>query len=333
VYSQQTLHHYAGEARDKYDDYLSGFYEALVESRIPFEMVHDRQFEPANIDRYKVLLLPNIAALSDKQCQQLTDYVQRGGSLVATHETSLFDEWGSPRKDFGLAKLFGCSFDGHAQRRMQNSYLSLEHATHHPLLKGLDDTPRIINGVRRVGTKPHETGYRSPLTLIATYPDLPMEEVYPRADSKTAHPEAYCIEHGRGRVVYFPFDLDRTFFEVMAVDHLKLLRNAVEWATNEEPALRVTGPGILDTTVFRQKKSFTIHLVNLTNPMFARGPIRDIYPIGPLNVQFRVPEPYKVNSVRLLTADAKPVYSIRNGAIDVEVPTVAIHEVIALELA
>ena len=141
--------------------------------------------------------------------------------------------------------------------RMQNSYLSLEHATHHPLLHGLEDTPRIINGVRRVATRCRTSqAYRSPLTLIATYPDLPMEEVFPRADSKTAHPEAYCMQHGRGRVVYFPFDLDRTFFEVMAVDHLTLLRNAVEWAADEEPALRVTGPGILDTTVFRQKKSF-----------------------------------------------------------------------------
>ena len=39
-------------------------------------------------------------------------------------ETSLYDEWGSMRKDFGLSKLFGCSYAGEVQRRMQNSYLS-----------------------------------------------------------------------------------------------------------------------------------------------------------------------------------------------------------------
>ena len=59
-----------------------------------------------------------------------------------------------------------------------------------------------------------------------------MEEVYPR-QPKTDVPEVYLREVGRGRVVYFPGDIDRTFWEVLAADHALLLRNAVEWATNE----------------------------------------------------------------------------------------------------
>ena len=38
------------------------------------------------------------------------------------------------------------------------------------------------------------------------------------------------------------------------MDHFKLLRNAVDWATNEEPPVTVTGPGVLDVTVWRAKK-------------------------------------------------------------------------------
>ena len=62
-----------------------------------------------------------------------------------------------------------------------------------------------------------------------------MEKVYPRVP-KTDIPQVFLREVGAGRVVYFPWDIDRTFWEVLGVDHGKLLRNAVEWATNEEPA-------------------------------------------------------------------------------------------------
>ena len=48
---------------------------------------------------------------------------------------------------------------------------------------------------------------------------------------KTDIAEVYLREVGRGRVVYFPWDIDRVFWEVLAVDHGLLLRNAVRWAT------------------------------------------------------------------------------------------------------
>src|SRR5262249_59914072 len=99
-------------------------------------------------------ILPNTAALSDRQCRQLREFVSHGGSLIGTYETSLYDEWGVRRKDFGLADLFGVTFKGRVEGPMQNSYLRLESdpasGKRHPLLAGLEDAPRIINGVHRV---------------------------------------------------------------------------------------------------------------------------------------------------------------------------------------
>ncbi len=81
-------------------------------------------------------------------------------------------------------------------------------------------------------------------------------------------------------MVYFPGDIDRTFWQVLSVDHGKLLRNAVDWATNEARSVTVEGKGILDVAVWEQKNSMTLHLVNLTNPMMMKGPVREIIPIS-----------------------------------------------------
>ena len=88
----------------------------------------------------------------------------------------------------------------------------------------------------------------------------------------------YVRQFGKGRVIYFPFDLDRTYWEILANDHGRLLRNAVMWALEESPGVRVEGPGLLDVTVWRQENSATLHLVNLTNPMAMRGFVREPVP-------------------------------------------------------
>jgi hypothetical protein len=313
------------------EDHIKGWYQALVEARIPFEMVHDRLIDQAP---FKTLILPNVVALSDAQCRELERFVARGGALVATHQTSLCDERGVRRGNFGLARLFGVDYGGKVEARMQNAYLRLEHdaSARHPLLRGLEDAPRIIHGVSRVEVKPRERFPPMPLTLIPSYPDLPMEKVYPRV-AKTDIAQVFLREEaGGGRVVYFPWDIDRTFWEVLAPDHLVLLRNAVSWATDEDPVVVVTGPGVLDVTVWRQRSSLTVHLVNLTNPMMMKGPARELMPVGEQRVRVRVPDGAKVRGVRLLAAGASPRTEQAGVWLTVTVPSVLDHEVVAVDL-
>jgi hypothetical protein len=340
VYSQQTAR-FVGNHND---DHLNGWYQALIEARIPFELVHEALLDAAHVSQFKTLILPNIVALSDAQCTQLRQFVERGGSLVATHETSLCDELGVHRNNFGLADLFGVNFSGKLDPRMQNAYLRLEHeATHqHPLLKGLEDAPRIIHGVSRIEVEPNEKFPPMPLTLIPSYPDLPMEKVYPRVD-KTDTAQVFLRESSNpqsairnlqsgGRVAYFPWDIDRTFWEILAVDHFKLLRNAVEWATNEEPSVTVTGPGILDVTVWQQKNSFAVHLVNLTNPMLMKGPVRELIPVGEQKVRIRLPNGANAKKVHLLAADKTPHVQHSGSELTVTVPSIPDHEVVAIDV-
>lgn len=329
VFSQQTARFYGGSmARQRVEEAILGAYHALIEARIPFDMVHDRRLDEASVERFDTLVLPNIAALSDAQCAQLKRFAERGGGIVATHETSLYDEWGKQRKDFGLAELFGAHFAGRLIVRQQNAYLRFAN-TAHPLLAGFEEARRTIHGAARVELRAEVPGV-CPLLTIPSYPDLPMEEVYVREGSPE-YPAVFSREVGRGRIVYFPFDLDRTFWEVMHPDHGRLLANAVRWVSRGKPVVEVTGPGIIDIAVWRQAHSITVHLVNLTNPMLMRAPFREIIPVGGQEVALRLPEDVEPKGVKLLVNGGVHKWTVVDGVLRVITPSIGLHEVVAVD--
>jgi hypothetical protein len=333
VFSEQSRVPGGEKWQQRSEDHSSGMYHALIEARIPFEMVNDRLLDPEHLKPYRLLVLPDIAALSEKQCSQLREFVNGGGSLLSTFETSLYDSDGKRRSDFGLADLFGISYDNGVEGPMQNSYLLLKKDpstnTYHPVLKGLEDAYRIINTVHRVKVKP-VAAFPSPVTLIPSYPDLPMEHVYPRIE-ETDIRELYLREIGDSRIVYFPGDIDRTFWQILSLDHGKLLSNSIRWALNEEPVAEISGPGVIDITVWRQEHSMTVHLVNLTNPMLLKGPFRELIPVQ-AKVNVKIPEDIKPGGVKLLVSGIKPDYEFKDGRLFVSVSDIYDHEIVGIDL-
>jgi hypothetical protein len=332
VYSQQSALFYGGQnAASRVEEPQLGFYEVMIRARIPFEMVHDELLEEASLSRYRLLVLPNIAALSDKQCAQLKAYVEAGGALIATYETSLYDEWGVKRSDFGLASLFGVSYAGSEGLKV-NSYLSVSESAQkgEPLLRGFEDSHRIINGEYRVKTSPASSGDKDLLSLIPDFPWLPMEEVYARPDP-VREAGVFTKAVGKGKVIYFPADLDRTYWRCLDQDLFKLLRNAV--SVFEEPwqVFHMEGPGIVDVALWTQKDSITVHLVNLTNPMYTKGPASEIFPIGEQRVRVMVPDGKRVKKAHLLVKEMPIKFEQQGGSVTFSVPSIEVHEVVALD--
>ena len=334
VFSEQTNRKYGGETwQQRSNEHALGMYHALVEGSIPFDMVNDRLLDESHLKQYKLLILPNIAAMSVVQCEQIRAFVRSGGSILATFETSLYDEEGRRRKDFGLNDLFGVTYDTGVEGPMRNSYLKLKKdkatGAFHPVLNGLENVYRMINTIYRVKNRP-QLAFPSPVTLVPTYPDLPMEDVYPRVE-ETDICELYLRETGKGRVAYFPGDIDRSFWQIMTLDHSQLLRNTILWALNEEPVVEVGTKGMVDVAVWRQKESMTVHLVNLTNPMMMKGPFRDLFPVS-ASVEIKIPENCNVTGVQLLFSNITPKYEIKNNKVSLTVSEISDHEIIALNL-
>jgi len=76
----------------------------------------------------------------------------------------------------------------------------------------------------------------------------------------------------------------------------------------------------------------TLHLVNLTNPMMMKGPFREIVPLGEQRVKMRLPEGKRAKRVQLLVGGKEPRSVSAGEFLEITVPSIDVHEVIAVDL-
>ncbi|SPE62777.1 Glycoside hydrolase family 42 domain protein (fragment) [Verrucomicrobia bacterium] len=267
--------------------------------------------------------------MSFAQVAAVNQFVERGGSVVATGDTSRCNEWGEPQSDLALADLFGCHVTGdqtaffESRGRWaagtQHTYLRLapEIASRaygprpgnepaatgerHSALKGFDDTDILPFGGALEPLRV-QSGALVLATFIPAIPAFPPEDVWMR-EPRTDIPALIVNQTGgRGRVAFLPADLDRRFGRDNLPDHATLLTNLVRWAARDHFPLQVEGPGFVDCHLYRQNDKLVLHLVNLTNAGTWRAPVDELIPVGPFRVRVLLPAGAIGKRVRLLVS-------------------------------
>ena len=334
VIGQSTQLLYPGPASARSRSYMhettQGIYEALLQGRFAFDFVHEDRLEPDHLSRYRALLLPNVAMLSDRQCQQLRDYVHSGGSLMASFETGLYDENLRPRADFGLADLMGVSKAGDVVGTNGNPYSArIESANQnqpHPFLDGLSNTTWIAGAQNRVPLKPVEHPL---LTVVPGFVRYPPELAYP-LHPHTDEPAVVLRESGPSRTIWFAGDIERTYWLTGHGDILRLLHNAIRWVTHDERMVNVEGAGLIEIFCWETSPGYAIHLLNYTNSSAQHGWLRSVNTLGPQEVTLRLPSGIDVKSVELLKAGQRPAFEFRNQMLRFTVASLEDYEIAAI---
>lgn len=115
--SQQSETFYFGRERqgmsniiEPYWKSILGWTQGMMAGHIAPDYIYDKKFDSANLAKYRTLMLPMSQAISNAQCQTLTDYVRNGGTAVLGIGAGMADEWGVRRKTNPLEKAFGFTF-------------------------------------------------------------------------------------------------------------------------------------------------------------------------------------------------------------------------------
>jgi len=250
--------------------------------------------------------------------------------LMASFETSLYDENLNRRSDFGLADVLGISKSGDAIGTNGNAYyarIANPTATpHHPILNGFTDTNWIPGAQNRTPLKPIDNPL---LTVVPGFVRYPPELAYP-PQSHTDEPAAVLREQGRSRTAYFSGDLERTYWLTGHGDLLRLMHNTIRWLTHGEQVVDISGDGLIETFCWETDPGYTVHLLNYTNPNAHHGWMRSIYPIGPQTISLKLPSAVQVRSVDLLQAERNIPFTLKDQILRFTVPSVQDYEVAAI---
>ena len=349
VWSQQNTDFYG---RDDVEVLVEqpwrGITQALVRARIPYLPIHADHLE-RNAPNFSLLILPNFGAMTDAQLGAVRQFVQRGGGLLATGESSLCNELGEPRSDFGLADLFGvhtteklAATTDSARRTgasgTHHTYLRINEATgpvdpsygRHTVLRGFEETTILPFGGRLEPLRV-DAGAQVLLTFIPPFPVFPPESVWMR-EPHTDIPGLILNESpAKGRVAFLPTDLDRRFARDNLPDHGDLLANLVRWAARDNLPLRVEGPGLIDCHLYHQPGRLILHLLNLTNAGAWRAPVHELIPIGPLRVKTRLPPDVGGRRIQLLVSGRRVSARCQQGWASFDIPSVLDHELALIE--
>ena len=354
LWSQRNTDFYGRDnAGERVDAPYEGFAQALIRARIPYLPVHadDLDRDGAGLS---VLILANAGGLSDAQCASIRRFVARGGSLIATGESSLYDEWGDPRSDFALADVLRVHAAGKPARQNEprraataHTYLRLHPefrarvdgpkngkeppstGQRHAVLQGFDETDIIPFG-SVLHTLRVDEGTVVPLTFVPEFPIYPPETAWMR-ESDSSIPALVLSETAAGaRVAYLAADLDRRYMRDLLPDHGNLLANIVRWAAGDSIPLAVQGSGLIDCHLYRQQGRLILHLVNLTNSGTWRAPIDELIPIGPLQVRVKLEQGIAGRNARPLVSPGELPVSANHGWGEFQVRSILDHEVVVI---
>jgi len=101
---------------------FSGFTQALQESQIPYDVLIAEDLSSEMISSYKCLILPNVTCMGDEEVKMIKEFVKKGGSLIATYQSSLYNTYGEKRDDYALAELLGLNEKNKNSFMVENTY-------------------------------------------------------------------------------------------------------------------------------------------------------------------------------------------------------------------
>jgi hypothetical protein len=298
--------------RDRFLTPAIGAYSAITRSGLTLSTIHRLSLE-RQMRGTRVLILANAALLSDEQVQVVREHVRQGGGLIATHETSLYDENGKHRGNFALADVLGVHYVDVRPAAPRSLRLS---AAAHPVTAGLTKQATLMHDEASVNVR------------VDTAEVLAWLQGEKKGESRS--PAILVNQFGRGRVVYLPGRPDAMQSETLTPWIERLYGAAIRWTGAEEPPVVVRAEAMVGATLFDQPDRRIVHLLNHNRDSKYYG--AQLTPLEKVAVDLAIPAGRQVQRVHRLWTPAELPFTCETGRVRFVLAGLDEYEVVAVEL-
>lgn len=287
-----------------------GMYSVIVRSGLPLVTRDCGDFSD-DLDGFRVLVLADEACLSDEQVRAIRRFVAAGGGLVATHETSLYDDRGNRRPDFALADVFGVRY----QAMLPPAERTVRIDRQHLVTAGLDGLSPLA----------HDDAH----AVVQMAGAQPLATLTPPPEGQAAVAAVSVHTFGKGRVVYLPGRFDAIQCDRVTPAIERLLANAARWAAGEPAPVEARADSPVAVTSFDQPERRVLHLVSLAGDTLYRSDV--VAPAGRVTVKLEIPAGRGIAKVRRLWAGKEATFQTAGHTATVVLEGVGQYEVLAVE--
>jgi hypothetical protein len=285
-----------------------GMYNVLKALHCSVGVIFDEDVSAALLTNYGTVIFPTAVWMDDNQSRAIADYVKGGGNvLILDSITASNGSFYSMPK--ALADLMSCEFEKTAE---SSNYMLTEASFVSEMTGYIGPLPL---------TKPYRKFKPNDSAQVLVSSSFGYEAAAPEEFSGLTaggNPLVVKSKVGKGQVVYIGTGLARMLLNIGHSDYYTLIGSLVNSCLQGKKTLTTDAPGSIEVSLSRWEKGLVVHLVNGTGMIPLDKPIR----IGPISVDIRSSQPYKVTVHRpgSIVEDLKFTYA--DGVVKLQIPYV-----------
>jgi hypothetical protein len=293
-----------------------GFYDGLARGHFPFDVLDEESLNN-DLNKYDLIIFPNATCLKKEEAVKIRAFVNGGGNIISTFETSLYNENGKKLDNFELQDVFGIENSGDVFGPLNWDYLSPGNDQHFSLKEIRN---RYLNA----------PAYGLKLKAKASVPVFFCD---PLPGSYSGNPKAssfpFIVENvfGKGKSVYFAGTFGGSLYKFHFPEYYQILNNLVNEFS--KPFVRLeNAPSSIEVSARKKGNSLFLYFINFTSEM--KRPIQRIIPCTNIRIDILLNE--KVKSLKALRLEKNIKFTSKGNSVSFVLPVIEDYEVVAIKL-